>query len=103
MRALQGDLVPERQQHAMQSATIVMGGVGNFFVSLVVEQFTDPVVHMRFLFLLAAIAYSITSITLLIVAPEEQYKPPPPDIDSDPGEKSNLCAQVLKVPEGILQ
>lgn len=75
VRALQGDLVPEHQQHSVQSATIVMAGLGDLAVSTLVQSYPNPVGNVRALFSTTAVLYATCSIALLIIAKEERHTP----------------------------
>lgn len=75
MRALQGDLVPDHEQHRVQSVTLIMGSLGDLCVNTVLRQFKDPVQSIRPLFLLTGAAYVITSSVLMMVAREQRYTP----------------------------
>lgn len=103
IRALQGDLVPERQQHMVQSATVVMGGLGDLSLNLVVQLYNDPVVHLRFLYALTAATYFVTSVTMLVFAHEEQYAPPMRDEGEAEMEKTSVCSKVVSVPGKVVQ
>ena len=75
VRALQGDLVPERQQHVVQSATVVMGSLGDLCISSVLERYPNPVASIRRIFAVAAGLYTFTSVALLFLASEERHHP----------------------------
>ncbi len=79
VRALQGDLVPEHQQHVVQSATVVMGSLGDFCISSVLDRYTHPVESIRHIFGVAAGLYTLTTVALLFLAREERYHPQPED------------------------
>lgn len=69
-RAIQGDLVPDFQQHAVQSASVVMGSVGDLSVQALLNYFDEPVAHIRFAFLVIGTIFMVTIVTLLVAAKE---------------------------------
>lgn len=103
IRALQGDLVPEKQQHKVQSATVVMGGLGDLSLNMVVQHYNDPVLHLRFLFVLTAATYFVTSLTMLIFAHEEQYTRPPRDESTEEGDRTSVFRKLLSVPGVVVR
>lgn len=101
MRALQGDLVPERQQHAMQSAIVVMAGLGDFSVNMVVERLADPVEHLQWLCLVVATVYVCTSAAMFFISREQQYQLPPQDLVTEPLKRTTWGARVRQAPAWV--
>lgn len=72
VRALQGDLVPGYQQHLVQSASVVMVSFGDLAVNGVLHLFEEPIKHIRMIFLIAAMFYTATTMSLLIYGSEQK-------------------------------
>lgn len=70
VRALQGDLIPTSQQHSIQSASIVMFSLGDLAASALLRIFPEPVSHIQVCFLIAAVIYSTSVATLLVLGRE---------------------------------
>lgn len=86
-RALQGDLVPDHQQHVVQSVSVVVGSAGDCAVSLLLNQFAEPVAHITKLFLATGLVYFFTSLVVLVVGKE--------------GSPRNLRIKPTSIPEPV--
>lgn len=86
VRALQGDLIPNHQQHSIQSASIVMFSLGDLAASTLLGLFPEPVSRIQTIFLVAALIYSTSVASLLVLGKE---KPLDSHGDESDGESEN--------------
>lgn len=75
VRALQGDLIPVDQQHSVQSASIVMFSLGDLTASALLRLFPEPVSQIQICFLVAALIYSTSVASLLLLGHETPLTP----------------------------
>lgn len=104
LRALLGDLVPERQQAEMQAATLVAAAAGDFCSNALIGTFESPVLHIRFLFAVHALVYLGTSLVLMAVAKEKKKNMDKKESDKGKKQKSApVLSQIRSVPQRILR
>lgn len=90
--------MPERQQHAMQSAVVVTQGLGDFAVNVVLERIDDPVGQLRLLALGVAAVYVCSNAALCFVAREEQHQQQPRGLADGPLKRRTWSARVRQMP-----
>ncbi|KAI0558248.1 MFS/sugar transport protein [Gracilaria domingensis] len=71
VRALQADLLPHYEQHRVQSASVVIGSLGDLAANALVDSYEKPVSHIRSCYFLAALLYSSTVMVLLVLGKEK--------------------------------
>lgn len=98
VRALQGDLVPDYQQHSVQSASIVMGSFGDLAANFLVHSFDEPVSRIRICFLIAMIFYASTVGVLLVVGRETPVRSDDPDIQDAQNQSLNILEYLRGLP-----
>lgn len=99
VRALQGDLVPEFQQHSVQSASIVMGSFGDLAANFLVHSFDEPVARIRLCFLVAMVFYTCTVMVLLVVGRETPVRPDDPNIQDAKNQSTNIMDYLKELPK----
>lgn len=67
--------MPEHQQHAMQGTTVVFASLGDLSVNALVNFFEEPIVHIRLIFVIAAVLYAATVSSLLVLGVERPVMP----------------------------
>lgn len=90
VRALQGDLVPQAQQHEVQSASIVMGSLGDLATNLLIDYLEEPVANIRLCFGIIMAVYACTVIVLVVVGKEVPVKEDDPDVKKAQSQSSNV-------------
>lgn len=98
VRALQGDLVPDSQQHAIQSASVVMSSLGDLSVNAVLQMFREPISEIRIIFASAAIFYIVTTSTLLFAGREAQVLADDPAIANSAPPSFNVLSYLRDLP-----
>lgn len=98
MRALQGDLVPDYQQHDLQSASVVMGSSGDLAANALIHLFEEPVTKIRLCFVIAAIFYTATVLVLLFAGKEKPLRPDHPDIQDAKKQSLNILEYLRGLP-----
>ena len=90
VRALQGDLVPQAQQHEVQSASVVMGSLGDLAANFLVDYMEEPVANIRLSFGIVMAVYACTVMALVVVGKEVPVKEDDPDIKKAQSQSSNV-------------
>lgn len=98
VRALQGDLVPDYQQHSVQSATQVMGALGDLAANFLVHSFEEPVSRIRLCFFIAMIFYASTVSVLLVFGRETAVRSDDPDIQDAKNQSLNIMDYLKGLP-----
>lgn len=98
VRALQGDLVADYQQQAVQSAGTVLASFGDLAVNGLLHFFDQPIAHTRLIFALAAIFYTCTVSVLLVVGRETPFSKDDPAIANAPPPSFNIFAYLRGLP-----
>jgi solute carrier family 45, member 1/2/4 len=73
LRALQGDLVPPSQQHAMQGASVAVGSLGDCAAQLLLSYFPQSVTHAPVVFATCVVVLVLTTIIMLCTAKETPW------------------------------
>jgi solute carrier family 45, member 1/2/4 len=75
LRALQGDLVPSAQQHAMQGASVAVGSFGDFTGQLLLAIYPQSVSHAPAVYAVCVMVLVTTILLLLYTADEVPWRP----------------------------
>jgi solute carrier family 45, member 1/2/4 len=73
LRALQGDLVPPSQQHAMQGASVAVGSLGDCAAQLLLSLFPQSVTHAPVVFATCVVVLVSTTMIMLCTAKEKPW------------------------------
>lgn len=95
VRALQGDLLPPIEQHRVQSASHVLGSLGDLAANALIDSFDQPITHMKFYYFTAAMVYTCSVMVLLIVGREE---PLDPDEAQSQNAPMNIFSYLRSIP-----
>jgi Na+/melibiose symporter-like transporter len=71
LRALQGDLVPPSQQHAIQGASVAVGSIGDLATQAMLSLFPQSVKHAPLVFMTCIIVLILTSTVMLFTTTEK--------------------------------
>lgn len=64
-RALLGDIIPPEQQHAVQGSLIIGTSLSDLVMNAIIHQFSEPVAHIRLLYILAVTVFTSSALLLL--------------------------------------
>lgn len=95
VRALQGDLLPPIEQHRVQSASVVLGSLGDLAANALIDSFDQPLTHIRFCYFVAALVYTCSVMVLLVIGREE---PLDPDAAQTQNAPSNIFSYLRSIP-----
>eukprot|EP00177_Eucheuma_denticulatum_P005947 GFKZ01010844.1.p1 GENE.GFKZ01010844.1~~GFKZ01010844.1.p1 ORF type:complete len:298 (-),score=23.19 GFKZ01010844.1:1374-2267(-) len=98
VRALQGDLVPHFQQHDLQSASIVMGSLGDLAANLLVHSFEQPVTRIQLVFFIGVLFYSATVLVLIVAGREQPLSEDDPSLEDARRHSMNILDYLRGIP-----
>jgi Na+/melibiose symporter-like transporter len=101
LRALQGDLVPASQQHAMQGASVAVGSLGDLAAQVLLSMFPHAVRHAPVIFAICIVALATTTMVLLFMADETPWKASANQIGGEPQKipGASLLSRLALVPD----
>lgn len=91
-------MVPEAQQHQMQSATVVLGSFGDLAVNGFLQTFEEPITKIRPIFFFAAIFYTATVSSLLVLGREVAVPANDPTIMESKPTSMNILGYLRSLP-----
>lgn len=93
--------MPDFQQHDLQSASVVLGSLGDLAANYLVHAFEAPVSKIGTIFLFAAVFYALTTSTLLFVGKEEPLDADDPSIVEAARQPANIIGFFKGIPKWL--
>jgi Major Facilitator Superfamily len=100
LRALQGDLVPASQQHAMQGASVAVGSLGDLAAQILLSLFPQAVRHAPVVFAICVVVLITTTVIMLLTADETPWKGTADKVEREPQKSTGarLLRQLIIAP-----